>query len=275
MCFCKGDHPPQQVLIYKMPVAVPLRPEISPFNYTEEEDVAVESEYFSEDQDDEITEDDDDEDNDDDDELENVAVSLTTGIFFPRRPRLNSSSEAPQDPFNEFFSYQEARGVGNGQCSHPARPARFCRHCVAKFSPILFTACQLMHQSIFGDQVVFKRNNPRYQPKHPSATSPFKAITVMHDSAYVRCLFEEIIHYICFLQNQQLRDGKSEKSLKTKLFWLHEFVERLFLSLQEQTNTEELVLIGTFRAQLKAIGLCSRFDENVQLNRSSAFECQR
>ena len=263
----------------KMPVAVPLRPELSAVNEdnTEEEE-EIEEEAEVED----VTEEDEDDDEwpfsetEEEDEFEEfgrVAVSVN-GLFFPQRSRL-SGSQASQDPFNEFFSYQEARGLGNGTCSHPSRPARYCRHCPAKFSPVLFTSCQLMHQSIFGDKVSFKRSNPLYQPKHSLVTEQFKAITAMHDSAYIRSLFEEIINYICFLQNQQLCDCKSEQTLKTKLFWLYEFVERLFLSLQEQTSTEELILIGTFRAQLKAIGLCSRFDENVQLNRALAQECQR
>ncbi len=261
-----------------MPVAVPLRP-LSPLNDTateEEEDVELETDYDSDEQDDEMDYDEvsDEEEEDDFEEFGGVSLS-DNGIFYPRRPRPSSHEATSQDPFSENFLYQETRGLGNGQCTHPPRPSRHCRHCPAKFSPVFYTSCQLMYQSIFGDKVAFTRANPHYQAKHPSVHESFKAITAMHDSSYIRRLFEEIVNYIGFLQNQQARDGKFEKSLKSKLFWLYEFVERLFLSLQEQSSTEELVLIGTFRAQLKAIGLCSRFDENVQLNRSLTQECQR
>ena len=261
-----------------MPVAVPYAPERPTLDSTEAEDFDdTQSEYLSEEEDDELEYDvDADDDEDEFEEFNDVSIGVN-GIFFPlTAPRASSNPEASQDPFNEYFSYQEARGLGNGQCLHQSSPNhRHCRHCPAKFSSIFYSSCQLMHQSIFGDKTNFKRLNPLYTPNHPSAIERFKAITAMHDPVYIRRLFEEIVHYVCFLQNQQIRDGKAEQNFKTKLFWLYEFIERLFLCLQEQMCTEELVLIGTFRAQLKAIGLCSRFDENVQVNRRSPYECHR
>lgn len=275
-----------------MPVAVPLRPEPSVLDReqassssssaaaSEEENSELESEYLSEGE--EVEDDDDDEmdyeieDYEDEfEEFSGVSVAINE-IFFPGTPR-SASREASHDPYYEYFQYQEARGLGNGQCQHAVLSSqRPCRHCPAKFSPVFYTSCQLMHQSIFGDRPAFKRSNPNYVPKHRLAIERFRAITAMHDSGYVRCLFEEIVHYIGYLQNQRFRDGKSEHFLKTKLFWLYEFVERLFLSLQDQSSGEEFTLIGAFRGQLRTVGLCSRFDENVQHNRRVLpLDCQR
>ena len=257
-----------------MPVAVPRRPEseiqLLPGPRLEEAEGTEDfDDEYDEEEDDEFgmdyEMDDEDDFSDDSDDLE---IHDSNGSHRTSTSRL--------DPFDEHFSYASGN-YGRGDCRHPANYHRRCRHCVPKFSMLLFSACEQMHRTIFGASLSgFKRANVLYKPLDPAVIDKFKAISAMHDPVYIKRLFNEVVHYICFLHNRNFVDLKAEGASRTKMHSIFELVDNIHDRLQCKGLIEDFRLISYLRDKLRAIGVSGQWDENELAPKNTLIsECYR
>lgn len=265
---------------HKMPVASPINSETSGFISLTQENNQIDYSVYSESEMNEDTSSCSDSDSDDDNSFEDSEDDATeedTEEDFDEGHSLLSHNNEIGGLFEEYFDFDSSLISSRGSsCDHTI--SRPCHFCAPSVSMRLANEVRIAFKSIFsGGNFSIKSIKFEYVPLDPSITEvTFKALKALHDLNYIKCVLDEIIHFIITVQN--IPDYKINYSITSAILRIHDRADSLLDDIRGSDKYEEYQVVMSFRNQLNSIGLIQaghKENNNTSITSRYLIECQR